>query len=38
MLRKILSWLKPETHEYWEWEWESDAEREAFHKWFRWAN
>lgn len=38
LLRRILDLFVDTAEGYWEWTWESDAEREAFIKYFRFCN
>lgn len=37
-VRTLLDLFTDTTNTYWEWTWESDAERDAFRKYFRFCN
>lgn len=38
IIQAVVNYFTSPTSEYWAWEWESDAERDAFRKWFKFAN
>lgn len=38
IIQAVVDYFTAPTFEYWAWEWESDAERDAFRKYFRFFN